>query len=750
MYDDYDYRPRDERDYHRRRSPSSRDHHYRSRHESSRSPRRTPPRAPRGDDPYRTRRSPAGARHTTPYRRDTSPEHRHASSDRSMKSGAASYDREREHAPAYERGRGRHYTDYDAPRGRHDRSPKRANSGGSSPYDSADDGYRDVGHRSRPGRPYHTLKLDEVPDRMSVQEIDSLVRGAGATGLIEVRIKSDDRSGTRRAYAFAEFKSEGDAVDFLERHYPTLIVPNGRGASISMPIDYSRERRHVANPDDWKCTMCHFENFSRRATCKQCKAPRSSENAADMKLDGKSDECPQQTPSQFLVIRDLAPSVTEAVLAAEVKKLYVAKEDEPKQSSSTNNKLKSTAPIGNTSGLGAKPGSLIRVFIIRNKYSDISCNYGFAEFSTLDDARAAMAKYAASSQFAMALRPATIAFIHSGVFIPFLHPLQEEDRKFTFSATHNQSLRLVYWNPSVYASKFIIFDENLYEDNPMGMGQPKNEADRATGRDSKKRKAEKELSAPNGKKAIAMAPQLQMWANKHAELHGPKDLSNVGDGIDSKAHATGSNAIGPMDSGSPATAAATSSALSVSYADLDRMCCLLCRRKFKSEPSLRRHERISDMHKANLDTEALIVKATKELKDVGKEPMSTYRDRAKERRMAHNQPSKPKPHLPRKQHQTTKDAGSAAEPPPTKPAISKGAGLLAKMGWSTGEGLGAEGGGRTNIIETMAYTPGVGLGAEGGKIGDAAEEAARATKNDYADFVTKAKDKARARYERMS
>lgn len=465
-----------------------------------------------------------------------------------------------------------------------------------------------------------------------------------------------------------------------------------------------------------------------------------------MKLDGKSDECPQQTPSQFIVIRDLASSVTESVLATEVKKLYMAKEDEPRQSSSTNNKLKSTAPIGNTSGLGAKPGSLVRVFMIRNKYSDISCNYGFAEFSALDDARAAMSKYAASPQFTVASRPATIAFIHSGVFIPFLHPLQEEDRKFTFSATHNPSLRLVYWNPSVYASEYIIFDENLYGDNPHNTEQPKNDADRATGKDSKKRKAEKELPAPNGKKAIAMAPQLQMWANKHAELHGPKDSGSGGDPIDNRAPVTGSNAIGPPDTGPPATV----SAPSVSYADLDRMCCLLCRRKFKNEPSLRRHEQMSDMHKVNLDNEALVVKATKDLKTLGKEPVSNYRDRAKERRMAHNQPSKPKPHLPRKHPQTTKDSGPAAEPPPTKSMVSKGAGLLAKMGWSTGEGLGAEGGGRTNIIETMAYTPGVGLGAEGGKIGDAAEEAARATKNDYADFVTKAKDKARERYEKMS
>jgi hypothetical protein len=178
------------------------------------------------------------------------------------------------------------------------------------------------------------------------------------------------------------------------------------------------------------------------------------------------------------------------------------------------------------------------------------------------------------------------------------------------------------------------------------------------------------------------------------------------------------------------------------------MCCLLCRRKFISEPSLRRHEQLSDLHKKNLDDDALIQKATSDLKAVGQEPVSTYRDRAKERRMAHRQPTKPKQQPPRKHNPASKD-NEPKDAAASKPTISKGAGLLAKMGWSNGAGLGAEGDGRTHIIETMAYTPGVGLGAEGGKIGDAAEEAARATTNNYSDFVAKAKDKARQRYETM-
>ncbi len=474
-----------------------------------------------------------------------------------------------------------------------------------------------------------------------------------------------------------------------------------------------------------------------------------------MRLDGRSDECPQQAPSQFLVIRDLPSSANENTLSNGIKSLYVAKGDEPKPIPGAPPKLKSTAPVGNTNGLGAKPGSLVRVFLIRDRSTEISCNYGFAEFSTLDDARAAMAKYSATPQFTISSRPVTIAYIHSGVFIPQLYPVQEHDSKFSFLAAHNPSLRLAYWNPSVFASELTVFNESLYEDKPSALAEAQKDAEQS-GRETKKRKAEKDLAAPSGKKVIAMAPQLQRWANKHAELHRAKNGSKPEEPPSDKIPATGPNAVGPTRISSPAPPAAPS----VSYADLDQMCCLLCRRKFRNEPSLRRHEQASDMHKANLDNEELTAKAAKGLRALGKEPVSSYRDRARERRMVHNQPTKPRPQLPKKGDPPPAaaaaaaagtSAGSAAKDaaPPEKPAISKGAGLLAKMGWNTGEGLGAEGCGRTNLIETLAYNPGVGLGAEGGKLGDAAEEAARATRNDYSDFVAKAKDKARERYEKM-
>lgn len=123
-----------------------------------------------------------------------------------------------------------------------------------------------------------------------------------------------------------------------------------------------------------------------------------------------------------------------------------------------------------------------------------------------------------------------------------------------------------------------------------------------------------------------------------------------------------------------------------------------------------------------------------------------YRDRAKERRQAFGRskkislPMKKPAGKPENDGSEDEAAGSS----------SKGAALLGKMGWSAGEGLGAQGTGMTAPIASDMYVQGVGLGAQGGKVGDAAGEAARNTKNDYNDFLERTKDKAKERFESMT
>ena len=61
--------------------------------------------------------------------------------------------------------------------------------------------------------------------------------------------------GSRRCYAFAEFQSDDDAIDFMEKHYPTLDISGSNGPYIQIRLEYSRERRNAASTDDWICSM---------------------------------------------------------------------------------------------------------------------------------------------------------------------------------------------------------------------------------------------------------------------------------------------------------------------------------------------------------------------------------------------------------------------------------------------------------------------------------------------------------------
>ena len=189
------------------------------------------------------------------------------------------------------------------------------------------------------------------------------------------------------------------------------------------------------------------------------------------------------------------------------------------------------------------------------------------------------------------------------------------------------------------------------------------------------------------------------------------------------------------------------------FADPVKHCCYLCSRQFKNLAEVNKHERLSGLHRNNLKMEDLVSKAEAKMAKAGAftttsaEDTSEYRDRAKERRAAFG--GSKKVFLPLKKSAAQPEA-AVEEVVEATPSPSKGASLLGKMGWSAGEGLGAQGNGRTETIATDLYVQGVGLGARGGKIGDAVNEAERNTKGGYGDFLERTKDKAKARFESMN
>ena len=316
-----------------------------------------------------------------------------------------------------------------------------------------------------------------------------------------------------------------------------------------------------------------------------------------------------------------------------------------------------------------------------------------------------------------------VSYIHAGVFVPVMNPTASTER-FTFSPLNNPSLKLMYWDDEGYVTELTVSPgEPEASQEQSATGQESQGKSHKDTQKVKKRKADPGTSTETKK---AVPSHLQFWSNRHAELHGIQkkdEETNTGQPVSDRG-------LSPSDAAAP----------SQSYADLNRNCCYLCMRQFKNSVEVNRHERLSQLHRTNLQNEELTTKAMGKLVKHGiQPPTAEYRDRARERRQAFGSSktsAKTKP--------TT--APPKEEEPPVQ-STSKGASLLSKMGWSAGSGLGAQGTGMTAPIATEVYAQGVGLGAQGSKIGDAAEEAGRNTRNRYDEFLEKTRQTARDRYE---
>ena len=338
-----------------------------------------------------------------------------------------------------------------------------------------------------------------------------------------------------------------------------------------------------------------------------------------------------------------------------------------------------------------------------------------------------------------------VSYIHAGVFVPVLNPTPSTER-FTFSPLGNPAMKLAYWDEEAYVTelKTSTADPEDNSNKPRAGNsntEKQSKANKEGVEKSKKRKPDTSSNA--GTKKLAMSSHLQFWSDRHAELHGIQRKQGNED-----AAATGNAAPGPAPAHTAVSDPSASPVPSQSYADPERHCCYLCMRQFKTAAEVNKHERLSQLHRDNLQNEELKSKALAKLakKREGTQQAGTeYRDRAQERRQtfgstkskAKDKPSKSQP-------------PAEAEEQAATSAMSKGASLLGKMGWSAGSGLGAQGTGITAPVATDLYVQGVGLGAQGGKVGDAVEEAGRNTRGRYDEFLEKTKDNARERYERMA
>lgn len=464
----------------------------------------------------------------------------------------------------------------------------------------------------------------------------------------------------------------------------------------------------------------------------------------------------------------------EDKLASEMKRLELVKTDKTKDEPSGDGpKLRSTAPSADGAGYGARPGSLHRVFLMRDVVTREMFRYGFAEFWTLADALAALKKVQMTRAFSIAGEAVTIASIHMGVFIPEERELTADIEPFSFRPLFNPAIRVRYRDLDLYPSQKIVAPEAPAEslaETAQATAAPEQKGD---GQKAKKRKADGAPAAAESsavKKPVAMAAQMAFWKRRHDEIRagggsggedaGPEE--GAGKGPDRatapiKFSLSTTTKAGSADSGTTAGLQAEGEAeaktAEVSFVDRDRLMCLICMMRYKSVDEVNIHERSRNHRRATEDDDKVqaalprIAVRDKRLTQSSSDA-ALYRDRAKERREAHNQPANPPP-APAAKPKPAEAAPTTAGDEAKKPPDSKGAGMLAKMGWASGAGLGAQGAGLTEAITAQAYKGGVGLGAEGGKLGDAADVARGRTKDSYADYLAAAQDKARERYNQM-
>ncbi|KAL8995327.1 MAG: hypothetical protein Q9169_004902 [Polycauliona sp. 2 TL-2023] len=589
-----------------------------------------------------------------------------------------------------------------------------------------------------------------------LQVSKQLKQGYGVEQLDDVRIIRDRQTKVSRGFGFLRFPSIESSKAFVERNHPFIHLygldsADNDGQQAKVRIDFSRERDERPRGDkegEWTCKICTCVNFPGRMKCFKCQSPQIGIIALPTRRphSGDSDASPDGTPSQFLLLRGLEPTVSEDLLAKGVAKLYKPsrRSSPPTTSFTKKNNSKVASTTGDTN-LGAKEGSLRRVLLVRDRRTNESWRYGFAEFATVDDAQAAVIRYNSFDKFTISSKPVTVDYVHAGVFVPVF--TASDPDHFCFNPLANKATKLAYWDKEAYVSQLIISSEPTQNFTGAVDSQAKSIADLAAaaaeGEGLVQPGKETEVKAKK-RKADATAPaHLQFWSNRHAELHGIKsETSQDQDTNDSSLKKASSGAAAPENSTPTQT-----------FANPDKKCCYLCSRQFKTEAEVNKHERLSQLHRDHLRNDQLVAQARIKMTKAGlsstarpQDDGSEYRDRAKERRAAFG--GSKKISLPLKKPSSQPENAESNEPEQPPPP-SKGASLLGKMGWSAGEGLGAQGTGRTEAIATEMYVQGVGLGAQGGKVGDAVEEAGRNTVGGYAGFAERTRDKAKERFEKM-
>ncbi|KAJ2998482.1 hypothetical protein HDV02_004490 [Globomyces sp. JEL0801] len=270
----------------------------------------------------------------------------------------------------------------------------------------------------------------------------------------------------------------------------------------------------------------------------------------------------------------------------------------------------------------------------------------------------------------------TVSYAHMGAFIP-VYSVTPYIAMTKIDDFGKKSL-LSYWDEGAYCKPYpplgpedetsipITLPEVIGSNNSV-TSAPKPKTKEPSKVLEKKRKA-----VPISNK---MTVQLEKWSTKKKELEEEPDIQIISDDMLIKKL--------PSDS-----------AINEEYSDLDKIACLLCKRKFKSVTELQKHHKKSQLHKDNIET--LRTKQLAQLRE----------------RLANQQQAVAV--TPNKKQKSIPEAKPQKIHQPTRHGIQAdniGNQLLTKMGWKKGEGLGADKDGIVQPIQPKVLKKGAGLGS---------------------------------------
>ncbi|KGO48588.1 Nucleotide-binding, alpha-beta plait [Penicillium expansum] len=457
-------------------------------------------------------------------------------------------------------------------------------------------------------------------------------------GLEDIRVIRDRQTKLSRQLGFLRFSTIDASREFVERNHPSIffyavrektelvqkVQATGTAGSVSFStfphvhivssaVTHDPVRTPsppLPSPISALTHLCPHPSLLPALTIQADMDPTGPPGVPAPKIanDGDNDVAPETQPSQFLLIRGLEASVTEELLAKGVAKLYrpSGTNDSAPDNQKKGSKVASTTGDSN---LGAREGSLRRVLLVRDRRTNASWRYGFAEFAGIKDAQAAMTRLKSFEKFTISSKPVLVTYIHGGVFVPVMNA-QSGASYYTFSPSNNPLLKLMYWDDAAYVTELVLStaeDDAAQEQKANktasnhGDGQAKGTKDSDKG---KKRKAD--VTTSSNTKKLAMPSQLQFWSDRHAELHGINrdDAGNPAEGSKSAAPDTEPAAL-TTESAAPATTGLPVSEHEAnlprpSFADWEKLCCYLCMQDFVDIGHLRWHTYASPIHREKL------------------------------------------------------------------------------------------------------------------------------------------------------